>query len=417
MNILIQNGVLFTVLSDGTQVIADLTSDQVDYIRNNFSDTDKLEAWIRATFLAKQAEAEAKKEAITKGLSKLEKSGMFYYEGTSLYMEGINLSIPEMLAKHFAEAIENDKDRFNALVNFWKLCSINPNPEARQDLFKFLKGGNFTITPTGMFVAYRNVSIKTEGAGRKLAEFISASLIKVRGWKKSAKNFEVYQNTTEHDTHEGEYEIYDMKKRSTTPEGKHIGNLEKLSTTLEDETVYTDNHTQTFEIKIGEPVSMPREDCDHNAGRDCSYGLHLGNRSFLSRNSFGQVGLVCLCNPYNVTAVPHYNHNKLRCCEYLPIGIAEYDSSGKLIEVDTALYEDDYCQFTVDQINEMLAQANMEEHQINSLFEVTSNENIRELANEKIKDRNIIMFEDDEEWEDEEEEEWEDDYDDEDDIY
>ncbi len=394
MNILIQNGVLYTVLSDGIQVIANLTPDQVAYIRDNFSDTAKLESWIRTTFLAEHTENEARKESTIKGLSKLEESGMFYYEGSVLYMNGINLSIPEMLASHFAEAIENDKDRFNALVNFWKLCSINPNPEARQDLFKFLQGGSFTITPTGMFVAYRNVSVQTEGAGRQLAEFISASIVKVKGWKKPAKNFEVYQN-------EDKYEIYDMKRRQITPEGKHIGNLEKLSTGVKDGgTVYTDAHTGTFRIVIGEPVSMPREKCDHNAGRDCSYGLHVGNKSFLRRDAFGQVGLVCLINPYNVTAVPYYNPNKLRCCEYLPIGIAEYDDSGKLIEVDTTLYEDDYCQFTVDQINQMLTEADMTEHQINTLFDLTSNENIRELANEKIKDRNVIMFEDEQEEDD-----------------
>jgi len=98
---------------------------------------------------------------------------------------------------------------------------------------------------------------------------------------------------------------------------------------------------------------------------------------------------VCLCNPYNVVSVPHYNTNKLRCCEYLPIGVAEYDSSGKLVELDTKLYEDSYCQFTVEQINEMLNMSSPEDVQINTLFEVRNTKNIREAANKSVAGRNI----------------------------
>lgn len=53
------------------------------------------------------------------------------------------------------------------------------------------------------------------------------------------------------------------------------------------------------------------------------------------------------------------------------------------------MYEDDYCQFTVDQINTMLEEADLQEYKINTLFDNTSNENIREVANNSIKTKNI----------------------------
>src|SRR5690606_12635804 len=94
-------------------------------------------------------------------------------------------------------------------------------------------------------------------------------------------------------------------------------NIAKVS-----ETVYTDNHTKTMTIKVGELVQMERKDCDADPKQDCSYGLHVGNKRFLSNGTFGSTGLVVLVNPSKVIAVPEYNKNKMRVCEYLPIAIA-----------------------------------------------------------------------------------------------
>lgn len=68
--------------------------------------------------------------------------------------------------------------------------------------------------------------------------------------------------------------------------------------------VYTDAHSHTFEIRIGEVVTMPRGKCDPVQENTCSKGLHLGAKWWLQRNYFGNQGLVCLCNPADVVAVP-----------------------------------------------------------------------------------------------------------------
>ncbi len=96
--------------------------------------------------------------------------------------------------------------------------------------------------------------------------------------------------------------------------------------------VYTDAHTGTTRIRIGEVVTMPREDCDSVQENTCSRGLHLGARTWLKRNYFGNQGLVCLCNPADVVAVPPLdNYGKLRTCAYLPIEKAEFDGNGDVI--------------------------------------------------------------------------------------
>lgn len=96
--------------------------------------------------------------------------------------------------------------------------------------------------------------------------------------------------------------------------------------------VYTDAHSGKTRIRIGEVVTMPREECDTVQEHTCSRGLHLGARSWLKRNYYGSQGLVCLCNPADVVAVPPLDeYGKLRTCAYLPIERAEFDSNGDVI--------------------------------------------------------------------------------------
>ena len=96
--------------------------------------------------------------------------------------------------------------------------------------------------------------------------------------------------------------------------------------------VYTDAHTGTTRIKIGEMVTMPREDTDPVQENTCSRGLHCGASWWLKKNYFGNQGLVVLVNPADVVAVPPYDdYGKLRTCAYLPIEKAEFDSEGNVI--------------------------------------------------------------------------------------
>lgn len=96
--------------------------------------------------------------------------------------------------------------------------------------------------------------------------------------------------------------------------------------------VYTDAHSGTTRIEIGKVVTIPREDCDSNSDVTCSRGLHLGARTWLKQNYFGSQGLVCLCNPADVVAVPKLDYyGKLRTCAYLPIEKAQFDNNGDVI--------------------------------------------------------------------------------------
>lgn len=103
----------------------------------------------------------------------------------------------------------------------------------------------------------------------------------------------------------------------------------------EEENVFTDHHSHTFKIRIGEMVTMDRDKCDTVQENTCSTGLHIGGRGWLKENYFGDTGLACLINPADVVAVPPYdNYGKLRTCAYLPMCIIHYDETSNVIPLD-----------------------------------------------------------------------------------
>ena len=105
--------------------------------------------------------------------------------------------------------------------------------------------------------------------------------------------------------------------------------------TTDKEGVYTDHHSHTFKIKIGEMVTMNEKYIDCDSSVECSRGLHLASKVWLKKNYYGSVGLACLCNPADVRAVPHRSeYGKLRCRAYLPIEKINYDENENVIPLN-----------------------------------------------------------------------------------
>ena len=105
--------------------------------------------------------------------------------------------------------------------------------------------------------------------------------------------------------------------------------------TTGEEGVYTDHHSHTFKIKIGEMVTMPREQCDCDSSVSCSRGLHCSSVGWLKRNYYGNTGLACLVDPSQVVAVPKVDdYGKLRTCAYLPIKVIKYNEYDDVIPLD-----------------------------------------------------------------------------------
>jgi hypothetical protein len=74
------------------------------------------------------------------------------------------LSLPPELADRILEAERlDDQNLLDTYKNFWTLTSLNPRPEVRRNLFRFLSKWGMVISKSGLFIGYRNVDIKQAG--------------------------------------------------------------------------------------------------------------------------------------------------------------------------------------------------------------------------------------------------------------
>lgn len=161
--------------------------------------------------------------------------------------------------------------------------------------------------------------------------------------------------------------------------------------------VYTDHHSHTYRIRIGEMVTMPREDCDCSSQNECSRGLHLAGSNWLDRNYYGSQGLVCLCAPNSVVAVPERSdYGKLRTCAYLPIDKLEYNTNGDVIPYPKETG------FECDLVPQVIYEGIMGTEKDSYRFEIPEipgitkdriTDNLLEIAKNCIIDRNILQDE------------------------
>lgn len=78
---------------------------------------------------------------------------------------------------------------------------------------------------------------------------------------------------------------------------------------------YVDCHTGKVEQWVGAYVCMDHTLVDHNRNNECSNGLHVARRGYIS-NFSGNVCVLAKLAPEDVIAVPSYDANKMRVCGY-----------------------------------------------------------------------------------------------------
>lgn len=281
--------------------------------------------------------------------------------GSSIYIKSISeLSLPIDFAKDILKAEKaKDKDLIESYLNFWTLVSLNPDSRARMNLFWFLKKYGMTITRSGLFVAYRNVEIKTVGKkiNTELTSFVADAYIKIKKSKKSPSNYFVIETKVDNSF---EYSLSKFNG-GFEPAIKSLGSVkelyERLSGNTEEDsiTVYTDNYTKSMQITIGNIVLMDRDKCDSVQENTCSRGLHVAGRDWLLSNGnyFGKTTMLVLVNPADVVAVPPSDsYGKMRVCAYYPVKIVtkqELESKESIIDNG---FEDDFVnKITLGEVN------------------------------------------------------------------
>lgn len=338
---------LTVILSDGSSMYTGkCTDDMHDQIlqAEEERDEDMVKRLISPELENKKEEIQLKTEI----LENYSNSSILSAEGNSIYMRSVSdLTLPPDLAENIYRAEkEGNKILLETYTNFWTLCSLNPDAEARKNMFWFLDKYGFVISRSGLFTAYRNVDLKSEGLqlDAKLAALVTKFYTRYK--YVAGGNPSLYWlgfRRINDDVYSTKMETYTEEEKE---EFQEFGNLQTLYDSLSSDgaPVFTDKYTHKMVIKVGTPVTMPREECDAVQTNTCSRGLHVAGKDWLDQWYFGGVTLRVLVNPADVVAVPPQDgYGKMRCCAYYPIEIIEWSEDDKMVDNDIPHgFEDDF---------------------------------------------------------------------------
>lgn len=297
------NYLVFKEVQDGAYVIVNNIRRYVNKGHANYAQIHDLAVEYNDTKDVERREAilDSIEDALdTKVLSTFAKNTEFSIDTEGrLYLKGIDKPIPQKLSDYMRKAMEQGIT-LTPYINFWKNLVLNPDPACIGDLFSFLEHNGHPITKNGYFLAYKAVEVKRR-----------------------------FDKTT-------------GKEVKTIEYNEETGNEVKQPFTQE--LVYTSIHKGPHGdvIKVGEPVTMPREECDNNPYQTCSHGLHVGSMAYVKDFGLGENSAVLevLINPRNVVAIPaDYNNTKMRVCEYYVLSISNGENSSVYLESDYINYD------------------------------------------------------------------------------
>ena len=375
LNVKLVNDSLTIVLSDGS-ILTKPNATQADYHAAISARTEAslyticADSTVMDERRKKEAEV-ARIKAVQQGIKRLEGLADFEIEGNSVKLAGTGRTMPQLLVEKFIELVDlyevdpfndvtNDQE-YQALKRFFMWCCLNPRAEVANDLYDFLNKNSFRITKQGFFVALRNVV--TLRGSVELVQFVSNAYNKVKAvWKKSPDKYTVFLENCEYKlVHEDDlYEtelvecqdcdgqgidwscendedsvcefcdgVGQCDNMNQINHGEKIGNLTELYLDLPNrhENRFTDAHTRTFDIRVGQVVNMPPQECNWSTA-DCAHaGLHF-TADEINYVGCGDQSVLILINPMKVVGI---GEAKGRCYEYLPIMTVSREESTEIL--------------------------------------------------------------------------------------
>jgi hypothetical protein len=127
----------------------------------------------------------------------------------------------------------------------------------------------------------------------------------------------------------GEVEEYAFTTTVPVDHGQKIGGLTELYLDLpnREENRFTDNWTKTFDIRIGQVVNMPMEDCNWSTQDCATAGLHFAGYT-APYVLCGDTTVMTLHNPMKVVGI---GTEKGRCWEYLPFMLTTVEEADQIM--------------------------------------------------------------------------------------
>lgn len=330
-------------------------------------------------------ETEEERRIVKENIAVLKVHDAFVVDQDRIYLKGVGLEMPAVVAATFIEIVEKlmlTKDvkenielgkRFEALKMFWYWTALNPIESSRRDLLMFVKNNDIRITKNGLLEMYRRVVSKGV-KNKELVNFVSNAFYRVSRWGYNTSDYRIVEI-------EGNYLLENI--HDFPPKGEVIGSLDTLYNNLPtmNSNSFTDAHTRTMDIKVGEVYAIEEDKIDLDNLQSCSAGLHVGSRSFMF-GGFGDVGVLALVNPSKVRAVPVYDGNKMRVSEMFIAAVVDLDEYSKSVdETDVTEFSNQYFNTSVEELAQAVKERNFSSFNCQGNTTILDIMNIQEIVN------------------------------------
>lgn len=250
------------------------------------------------------------------------------------------------------EQLDKVKEEYNSLLMFTYKILLNPLKESREQLLNFVKKNDAKITSFGNLVLYR-ACWEAKSESDALVKFVAKEYLKIKSWKKSAKNFWVW--------YDGEYSLT-KENYQNDGIGENKGNLAELYAKLpemqsEGKQYYSDHGKK--KIVIGDIYKIDDSEVNLDSGVCHSGGLHLATVDY-NYGGYGDTNLICLLNPSKTITVPSSEIKKLRCSEMMVVGI---NPNERGVHIDEGFYsnlDENYHNYSLEVLQEALKNKSFE---------------------------------------------------------
>jgi len=307
---------------------------------------------------------------ITPLINILSSNSNFEIENDKVYLKGIkSIAIPSSIVAEFIRLhseinyyeinqldnlilfnipLEKLKEEFNALLMFTYKLLLNPIENSQKDCLEYVKKYNIKLTNTGNMIMYRRI-VSVNNSNKDLIDFISKQYLKVKSWKKSPKNYEVFDDN-------GLVIIQGEKRHDYN---NHKGNLAELYNNLSQlkENRYTDDYTKSYDIRIGEVYKIREADIDINKHGSCGGALHIADGKVFNYNGFGDTPVVTLTDPRHVYKMDSGSNGKIGVKQMFIMAITEQDENGNYIDIDSQAvvnFDEIYHNQTIEELQNAL---------------------------------------------------------------
>jgi hypothetical protein len=268
----------------------------------------------------KQLAAKEEEAALVVQQFLAEDKRLLMQDGEVYLLPYTSVPMPVDLVEEFKRAIiAKETARVEALINFWLLCLLNPNPIARAKFFRYLSKHNLVITPNGYVVTYRMVK-KTENPD----VFTSAHT-----GKEEYRMGEVFRMPRTQCDEDG---------ANDCSRGLHVGTPAFIG-------------LQGLE-KLGDGYKKTNP----------QYGTGYGPANDTFSESFGNQAVIVLLNPAHVVSVPNSDTRKLRACELYFVKTTTVQEVRELQTGDFATYDNSYKTLEKEELLALLKETKLENY-------------------------------------------------------